>query len=286
MPEYQDIFYEVPDGLRLYARDYAGPNPDAPVVLCMHGLTRNSADFGELAPLLAQTHRIIAVDQRGRGRSDYDPEVQRYNPQTYVADMKCLLDQLGISSVTAIGTSMGGLMAMIMSALYPGLLSRVVMNDIGPVVSQRGLDRINGYVGGSTDFQTWQDAVAYNQSINGVALPDLDDQQWLAFTRQLCREENGRPVLAYDPDISRPIRESQSAAVPPDLWPLFDSMAGLPLMVIRGQTSDILETDCVEEMRRRRPDLVYLEVAGVGHAPLLNEPGVAAQISAFINPDG
>ncbi len=139
MPNYNDVFYKVADGLTLYARDYAGPAPDAPVVLCMHGLTRNSRDFARIAPTLARTHRVIVVEQRGRGRSEYDDQVERYVPATYMGDMFELLGELGINQCATIGTSMGGLMAMGMNALNPHFSRASFSTILGPLSPKRGL---------------------------------------------------------------------------------------------------------------------------------------------------
>ncbi len=283
MPNYNDVFYKVADGLTLYARDYAGPAPDAPVVLCMHGLTRNSRDFARIAPTLARTHRVIVVEQRGRGRSEYDDQVERYAPATYMGDMFELLGELGINQCATIGTSMGGLMAMGMNALNPALFTRIVLNDIGPIVAEEGLDRIKQYVGSASEFPDWDSAVTYARTVNGSAFPNYTDSQWREFAEQICSERDGKVVLDYDTRLSQPMKADDGAAVPPDLWPLFDSMANKPVMLVRGLLTDLLDLDCVAEMQRRHPGMVRVDVADVGHAPMLDEPGVLDQIVAFIN---
>lgn len=283
MPNYDDVFYQVADGLTLYARDYAGPAPDAPVVLCMHGLTRNSRDFARIAPTLALTHRVIVVEQRGRGRSEYDDQVERYVPATYIGDMFELLGQLGIDQCATIGTSMGGLMAMAMNALNPALFTHIVLNDIGPIVAEEGLNRIKQYVGSASEFPNWDSAVNYTRTVNGSAFPDYTDSEWREFAEQICSERDGKVVLDYDTRLSQPMKADDSAAVPPDLWPLFDSMADKPVMLVRGMLTDLLDLDCVAEMQRRHPGMVRVDVAGVGHAPMLDESGVLDQIVAFIN---
>ena len=283
MSSYDDIFYTVADGLTLYARDYAGPTDDAPVLLCMHGLTRNSRDFERIAPRLAQTHRVIVPEQRGRGRSDYDTQPERYTPPTYIGDMFTLLMHLQVTRCATIGTSMGGLMAMGMNAANPALFTHVVLNDIGPIVAEAGLSRIKGYVGSGGEFANWDDATEYARRINESAFPDYDDAQWRTFAAQLCTEKDGKVVLDYDLAISAPIETDESNAVPPDLWPLFDALAKKPLMLVRGMLTDILDEQCTNEMQRRHPDMIRVDVANVGHAPMLDEAGVLDQIVAFIN---
>lgn len=283
MANYEDVFYQVSDGLTLYARDYAGPTADAPALLCMHGLTRNSRDFARIAPAFAVTHRVIVVDQRGRGRSEYDDQVERYVPATYIGDMFELLQQLGISHCATIGTSMGGLMAMGMNAVNPTLFTHIVLNDIGPVVAEEGLNRIKHYVGSASEFPDWDAAVAYARTVNGGAFPKNTDTQWRQFAEQICSERHGKVVLDYDTRLSQPMKDNAQTAVPPDLWSLFDTMIDKPLMLVRGALTDLLDLDCVAEMQRRHPGMVRLDVADVGHAPMLDEPGVLEQLVAFIN---
>lgn len=283
MADYQDLYFTVADGLKLYARDYAGPSKDAPVALLMHGLTRNSRDFQAIAPLIAKTHRVLIPEQRGRGKSEYDPEITRYQPQNYIGDMLQLLAQQGLTHVAAIGTSMGGLMAMGMNAVQPGVFSHVVLNDIGPVVAERGLNRIKTYVGSASEFDDWQGAVDYTKQVNGEAFPNYQAADWLTFAQQICSERDGKVVLDYDGNISVAMKDTESGAVPPDLWPMFDLLKPVPLMLVRGAITDLLDEDCVAEMHQRHPGMAYLEVPDVGHAPMLSEAGVADAIGAFIN---
>lgn len=280
---FEDYFYQVKDGLTLYARDYRGPSANAPVVLCMHGLSRNSRDFSRIAPTLAKTHRVIVVEQRGRGRSDYDPQSDRYTPETYIGDMFELLAKLGIQSCATIGTSMGGLMAMGMNAIAPTLFTHVVINDIGPELATEGLDRIKKYVGTASEFPDWQSAVAHTKTVNGVAFPDYSDDEWRQFAEQICTEKGGRVMLDYDMHISDPMKNSDDATAPAVLWSLFDHLESKPLLLVRGELSDLLDMDCVEQMQRRHPRMQRLSVPRVGHAPMLDEPGVLDAIVAFIN---
>lgn len=284
MTNYQDIWYTSDDGLRLYARDYpCRAGDDAPLLLCMHGLTRNSADFHDLALHLCEHYRVVVVDQRGRGRSDYDSHVANYTPLTYVQDMWVLLDLLNAQQVILIGTSMGGLMAMLMTAMQGRRIRAVVLNDIGPELDQRGLDRIKNYVGKSAPVTDWDEAVAQAKKINRVAFPDFSETQWHDFTHGIYHDEKGVPVLSYDPAIAQPMQADDSNAVPPDLWPVFDALIEIPLLVIRGALSDLLALECVAKMRTRKPDLIAVDIPQRGHAPTLTEPDALTAIEAFLS---
>lgn len=282
MAQFQDRWLTTEDGLRIYARDY--PNDRAPfTVLCLHGLTRNSADFEELAPVLAARYRVLVMDQRGRGRSDYDPTPANYHLGTYVADTFALLDALEVDDAALIGTSMGGLMSMVMGSTAPQRFRGMVLNDIGPVVEAAGLERIRGYVGGGGSVAGWDEAVAQIQANNAAAFPNLSDAEWQDFARRLYRERvPGELEPAYDPAIAEPMNADSTAAVPGDLWELFDTLADIPMLVLRGELSDILSAETVAEMARRKPGLQHVEVPGCGHAPLLSEPPAVRAIEHFL----
>ncbi len=283
MAGYQDYYYDSADGLRLYARDYPHGAPRA-TLLCMHGLTRNSADFEGIANHLAADYRLVIVDQRGRGNSQWDSNTDNYQPAVYVQDMFRLLDLLDLDKVIFMGTSLGGLMSMIMAAMQPQRVQAVIINDIGPVVNPAGLERIKGYVGQSGPVADWNEAVAQAREINVKEFPNYAEADWLRFARALYREdENGVPVLAYDPGISQPMLEAQDQAVPPDLWPAFDVLKPIPTLVIRGELSDILAPDCIAGMQGRKPDLQVAEIPHRGHAPTLDEPDCIAAIDAFLD---
>jgi pimeloyl-ACP methyl ester carboxylesterase len=285
MVNYADVYYLSSDGLRLYARDYPcadNTRADTPVVLCMHGLTRNSADFSGLADHLSQAYRVVAVDNRGRGLSEFDSNSANYKPETYVQDMFTLLAELGIDEVVLCGTSMGGLMSLMIAAMQPGRVKGIIINDIGPEIDPAGLERIKGYVGKNAAVANWKEAIAQAREINEIAFPDFSEREWEEFTRGIYREVNGLPVLAYDPAISQPLNDDDSNAAPPDLWPLFNAITQIPVLVIRGESSDILAPGCVAAMRAIKPDLAYAEIPGRGHAPTLNEPASREAIDHFL----
>lgn len=270
--------------LELYARLYDAAKEEAPALLLLHGLTRNSADFEPLAQHLAGRYRLIVPDQRGRGLSDYDSAPGNYRPDVYSADMFALLDGLSIERVGLIGTSMGGLMAMIMAAMQPARISAIVLNDVGPQIEAAGLARIQGYVGPSEPVTDWDDAAARCAAINGQAFPEFTAQDWQVFARRTCRETaDGAIRFAYDPAIAASVAGDQPATVPPDLWPLWDMLTALPALAVRGALSDLLSPATLVEMERRHAGpFTAVEVPGRGHAPMLDEPTALAAIDGFL----
>jgi pimeloyl-ACP methyl ester carboxylesterase len=282
MMKYADhVYRSADDRLDLYARIY---DAEGPPLLLMHGLTRNSADFEALAGHLAGKYQLTVPDQRGRGRSEHDPEPENYNPATYAADMFKLLDELAIEQVVLIGTSMGGLIAMVMAGMAPHRASGLILNDIGPDVEQSGLDRIQAYVGAREPFANWEAAAAHCKRINIDAFTDVDDGFWMEFARHTCTlRPDGRVEPAYDPSISEGFSEDSANVAPPDLWPMWDLLAAIPLLSIRGATSDILSARTVAEMQRRHPhNFTAIEIQNRGHAPMLDEPDALVAINAFL----
>ena len=278
-----EYWYESLDGRRLFSRLYAGPAAGAPVVLCLHGLMRNSRDFEDLATHLAARCRVIVPDVRGRGLSVRDPDFNNYQIPVYLKDVLTLLTGLGATRVSIIGTSMGGLMAMLLAATQPGLVSGIVLNDVGPEVDPAGLERIRGYAGKASPVRSWAEAIAQVRSTYGVAWPDLSDERWEKIVRLSFRANaQGVPEIDADPRISELLRDTKVAA--PDLWPLWGALAKVPVLAIRGAASDILSAATLARMQREKPDLKVLTVAKRGHAPLLDEPECVAAIDAFLQP--
>lgn len=275
------------DGLSLYARDYAAAAGPAKLpVIAIHGLTRNSADFDAIAPLIAQSgRRVLAVDIRGRGRSDRAPDPMTYQPATYAQDVLALLNQSGIERAVFLGTSMGGLITMALAAIRSKVIAGAILNDIGPEVAKEGLMRIAAYSGQPVDTPGWPEAAAYVKTINAVAFPHYTDADWDAFARRTFRiGTEGAPVLDYDPDIAVPIRAAGAKALVPNLWPMFNRLTrGRPVLLVRGETSDLLSAAIAAKMRKRAPKMDYVEVPGIGHAPMLDEAEVKAAIFPFLN---
>lgn len=279
------IEYTSKDGLKLYATS-RGPSDAALTVLCMHGLTRNAKDFDPLIDALGEDrYRFISVDVRGRARSDRDPNPDNYTPPVYVGDMAVLLDQLGLTRVALIGTSMGGLMSMIMMKAMPERIAGVVLNDIGPALEKAGLQRIAGYVGEIKPLDSWQaaaDALAQSQ---GSAFPGKDNDFWMAFAKRTFRElDDGKVVLDYDPAIADSLKKIKAGAMTKfAMWRLFNGMKRAPLLVVRGEISDLFSAKTAGLMVRRHPDAKEVVVPNVGHAPILNEPEAVSAISAFLS---
>jgi pimeloyl-ACP methyl ester carboxylesterase len=274
------------DGLSLFARDHAPADGPARLpVIAIHGLTRNSADFGIIAPLIAQSgRRVLSIDVRGRGRSDRAVDPITYQPDTYAKDVQALLDQLGIARAVFLGTSMGGLITMTLAAQRPKAVAAAILNDIGPAVSPEGLARIAAYSGQPVEIASWADATAYARRINAIAFPHYTDADWDAFARRVFREDaDGRIALDYDPDISVPIRAAGAKALVPNLWPMFRRLARKrPTLLIRGETSDLLGPDIAARMRKVAPEMTYAEIPGIGHAPMLDEPETRSAIFEFL----
>ena len=279
---FKDYFFQTTDGLRLYARDYPGPDANAPVLLCLHGLTRNSKDFENLAEALASDFRVVVPEQRGRGLSDYAEDVSRYTLAQYVEDMQRLIVELGLQRLSVVGTSMGGLMTFALNALSPGLIERAVINDIGPEIAQEGLDRIKSYVGVAGPFEDWEEATAYLSSITAEIFPEWTDAQWSDFARQCYIEREGQIVIDYDPQIATPLATQSNDTEAETLWSLFEEMASIPSLLIRGELTDLLSPECVARMQKVHPSMEVLSVPNVGHAPMLNEPGVTEAIRRFL----
>lgn len=280
---YTDRSWTSSDGLNLHFRDYAGPEGyDGPPALCMHGLTRNSRDFADLADHLCQTRRVIVPEMRGRGMSDYAPDSDTYNPLVYVADVEKLLGEEGIDRFISIGTSMGGLMTMMLAAAKPGRILACVLNDIGPAVEAAGVARISGYVGQGKNYPTWLHAARSLKEVHGAAFPDYDLDQWLEMAkRTLVVNKNGRVSYDYDMAIAEPFSKPGNAA-PANLWEAFDALEGVPMLLLRGELSDLLSEATVAQMADRNSALRVVTVPRVGHAPTLDEPEARDAIDALL----
>ena len=284
---YADRRWTSPDGLSLYARDYAAADGPAKLpVIAIHGLTRNSADFETIAPLIAQSgRRVLAVDVRGRGLSDRALDPMTYQPPNYAKDMLALMGAAGIERAVFLGTSMGGLITMAMAAIRSRAVAAAIINDVGPEVAKEGLARIAAYAGQPVEVQSWADARDYVRRNNEIAFPARDDAFWDAFARRCFRVgTEGAPVLDYDPDISVPILAAGTKAVVPNLWPFFNRLAkGRPTLLIRGETSDLLSPEIATRMQKAARKMWFAEVPGVGHAPMLDEPEAKAAVFEFLN---
>jgi len=273
--------YRSADGLELFYRDFGDPAAKGTPVVCLPGLTRNSRDFVKLAQRLSDRRRVICPDLRGRGFSAYDPNYANYVPGTYVKDTLTLLGELGINRFVSIGTSLGGLMTMVLAGIKSVTLAGAVLNDVGPILGP-GIARIQSYTGKAAPVKNWDQAVEQAKFVYGAALPGLSDAEWDAFARRGYREDGGVIRLDYDPKIGDAIRDVPPPAPGADPWPLFERLKDVPTVVLRGALSDILEQGPFEEMGRRIPDARLVLVPGRGHVPLLDEPEVTPAIDKLL----
>jgi pimeloyl-ACP methyl ester carboxylesterase len=278
---WQDRYFTSADGLRLHYRDYVAAEPGRVPVLCLPGLTRNCRDFETVAPRIQRTRRVLCADLRGRGLSQHDPNWQNYHPGTYVADIARLLADAGVQRVIVLGTSLGGILAMLIAATTPQVLAGVILNDVGPEVAAEGLKRISTYVGKSPQVSNWAEAAAQAKATYGLAWPGATDEDWMNLARRSYTEVDGVPRLAMDPMIGEAVRAAPAGAAP-DLWPVFGALQPIPTLALRGAISDVLSQQTFDRMATEKPDLVRVTVAGRGHPPMLDEPDSVATIDAFL----
>jgi pimeloyl-ACP methyl ester carboxylesterase len=286
MSTYTEISFTSDDGLRLYARDYpAGAGPARLPVICLHGLTRNSSDFDELAPeIAAMGRRVLAPDVRGRGHSARDQNPANYNPLVYANDVVKLMHDLGIARAVFIGTSMGGLITMTLAVRHLELIAGAVINDVGPVLSVKGLARIAGYAGRCNTLANWDDAAAYVKDINACAFPEAPDEEWSKWARRAFVEDaSGKLALRYDPSIAIALQTGKLRPTSLAGRLAFKRLAHKrPTLLVRGALSDLLEPEQAAWMRRAAPTMQYTEVPNVGHAPMLTEPQALSAIRQFL----
>jgi pimeloyl-ACP methyl ester carboxylesterase len=282
---WEDIFYTARDGLRLYARRYGTAATGRRPLVCLAGLTRNHRDFHDLALALSDpanpaAREVYAVDARGRGRSQHDPDWRNYAVQVETMDVLDFLDIRGLAGSAVLGTSRGGILALLMAVLRPTAIGVAVFNDIGPVIEREGLLRIVAYVGRVPLPATWPEAAALVRDLNRRQFPAVLDHHWEAVARQWFDDENGRPAHGYDQALAK--AATVMDAPPPVLWPQFDALLKTPTLVLRGEHSDILSAATVDEMRRRHPNLEAITVRGQGHAPLLRDNATQSAIAEFL----
>ena len=269
------------DGLVLRYRDYPG-NTDRPPILCIPGLTRNARDFEPVADAFAGEWRVICADLRGRGQSDYARDSASYTPAQYVSDIMALLDSAGLDRVVAIGTSLGGIVTMLLASVAPERLAGAVLNDIGPEVEPAGLARIREYVGQGRSFPTWVHAARALKEQAAAAHPDYGLSEWLRLAKRLmCVGAGGRIAFDYDMKIAEPFDLPPSGATV-DMWAALRALSGRPVLAIRGELSDILSAASVARMEREVPGLEVVTVPSVGHAPTLDEPEAQRAIARLL----
>jgi len=279
-------FITAHDGLKLHVRAYGARTATALPVVCLPGLARTGADFDPLARALAgdteHPRHVLAVDYRGRGLSGYDYDADNYSLPVELADLLSVLTALEIGRAVFVGTSRGGLITMLLGSARPAAIAGVVLNDIGPVIEPRGLVRIKGYVGRLQQAKSFEEGAEFLRRLFSPQFPALSPDDWMAQARRTFREQNGRIVPDYDPKLARVLRDVDIERPPPPLWQQYDSLARMPMLVIRGANSDLLSAATFEAMRTRRRQCEALVVPDQGHAPLLSDNDTIARIGAFV----
>jgi pimeloyl-ACP methyl ester carboxylesterase len=277
--QYTDGYWWSKDGLRLHYRDYAGPKGKPPIV-CIPGLTRNARDFAHVAERLAGEWRVICIDLRGRGESAYAKFPLSYAPLSYAQDIEDLFAELKLRKVVMFGTSLGGIVTLLLALAKPGRIVGALLNDIGPEVDPAGIERIKGFVGKMSSAPTWVHAARQVQEAQGHAHPTYTLEQWIALAKRLCRLTSaGRIVPDYDIKIAEPFRHPTEAV---DLWPAYEALGDAPVTILRGATSDILSEATAKEMARRLPGAKLVKVPDTGHPPELDEPASIRAIDALL----
>ena len=275
-----DRYFTSADGVRLHYRDYDGPR-DQPPILCIPGLTRNARDFELLAERHAGDWRVLALDLRGRGLSDFDPQPERYAPHFYLADIIKLLDQLGIADAVFVGTSLGGIVTMLVAATEPERIAGALINDVGPDIDREGLEFIGTYVGKDERFADWGAAAAELGRRNARRFPTYSPSDWEGMARRWCVEDGGKVRFDYDMRIADNFQRALDAK-PVDAWPMLEGLKGKPVTIVRGATSDLLSVEAAERMQRELPDAELVVVPDASHAPSLDEPESVAALDRLL----
>jgi pimeloyl-ACP methyl ester carboxylesterase len=278
---YADRFWTSRDGLKLHFRDYPGRS-DRPPLLCLPGLTRNARDFAHVAERLAGEWRVLCPDLRGRGDSAYARDSASYNPLQYAEDIALLIAAEGLDRVVALGTSLGGILTMLLAMTGPERLAGALLNDIGPEIDPEGLARIRDYVGQGRSYPTWMHAARAVAELQGSAFPDFAIADWLIVAKRcMVLGSNGRIVFDYDMKIAEPFAQPGGEAGA-DLWPALEALKGRPVTLLRGELSDILSAATLARMAKALPGAEAVTVPRVGHAPTLDEPAAAAAIDRLL----
>lgn len=273
------------DGLRLGGRVFDAPIGSRLPLLCLPGLSRNSRDFLQLGEFFsrhaAEPRRVVALDYRGRGFSDRDPNWRNYTPLVEAQDVLAATAALGVERAVVVGTSRGGIIAMFLAALRPSLLAGVVLNDIGPVIEGTGLTRIRKHLSTRHRLDTWDQAIAAAQEFGRSNFPALNGEDWRAYAQAFYKETPGGLVAEFDPNLMRAFGDASVSERVPVLWPQFEALYRIPVLAIRGERSDILSARTLSAMAEKHPRLEQLTVQGQGHAPLLRDQATLEHLSHF-----
>ncbi len=280
-----DNFVTAQDGLRLHVREYGPRTALALPVVCLPGLARTVADFDALAPALADgppPRRVIAIDSRGRGQSDYDSNPENYNLAVELGDVVTVLTALEIGEAVFIGSSRGGLLTLLLGVAHPTAIAGVVLHDIGPVIEPKGLARIKSYVGKLPQPRNFKEGAEILRRLFDAQFSKLTGEQWLAAAQRTWKTDNGELVPTYDVKLARTLAELDIERPLPAMWIEFDALSRVPILVIRGANSDILSAATVTAMQARHPTMELIEIADQGHVPLLDSPDLIRRVAEFV----
>lgn len=282
----ESLFVTAQDGLKLHARHYGARTAPGLPVICLPGLARTAAEFEELAEALAcdsaRPRRVIALDYRGRGLSDYDRSPENYSLAVELADLLAVLTALAVGAAVFVGSSRGGILTMLLGASRPNAIAGVVLHDIGPVIEPKGLLRIKSYVGKMPQPRSFADGAEILRRLFDAQFPQFGAAQWLAAANRTWKVQNGRLAPSYDVRLARTLSAIDLERPLPPLWNEFDALARVPMMVIRGANSDILSAATVAAMAARRSKMETIEVPGQGHVPALSGPELLPRIADFV----
>jgi pimeloyl-ACP methyl ester carboxylesterase len=284
--EQSSVFVTAPDGLKLHVRCYGPRLAPSLAVVCLPGLTRTAADFHDLACSLASNldapRLVLAIDYRGRGLSDYDRSPANYSLGTELADLRAVLTALDVAPAVFVGTSRGGILTMLLASAQPTAIAGAVLNDIGPVIESTGLARIKNYVGKLPQPKSFEEGAEIFRRLFGHHFTKLTDEEWLGYSRRSFKIEQHRLVPTYDVRLAKTMEGIDFDRPLPPMWPQFDGLGRVPLLVLRGQNSDLLSEETVAAMRTRRPSMDTITVADQGHAPILDGADLTGRLSAFV----
>lgn len=283
----ESVFFTASDGLRLHAVDYGRGISDALPLVCLPGLSRNARDFNLFAEHFvtraSPKRRVVCFDYRGRGLSEWDKDWKNYNVLTEAGDALAGMAALGIEHAAFIGTSRGGLISMVLSAMRPGVMRAVVLNDVGPVIEGDGLTQIRAYLSRAPKPRDWDEATAIQKATMGKNFPALTDEDWTLETRAKYREIKSKIVPDHDPALVRTLTSIDLRDRLPTLWPQFMGLSAMPVLVLRGERSNLLRAETLQKMAERHPDLRHFTIAGQGHAPLMHTAGIPELVEDFLN---
>ena len=288
-PVFDDLYFSAADGLRLHVKAWRSiaDNDGAKPVVCLPGLARTADDFDAVASDIVTGRNcaprsVYALNYRGRGKSDWDPNWRNYDMRIENADILTVLTALDVAEANVLGTSRGGLHIMMLAATRPGLMHRIILNDIGPVLEAKGLARIRGYVGKLPKPRSWDDAVDMSKHIMSAHFSGLSNEEWMSYAKLTFEEKDGVFATRYDPKLSNVLSGIDLTVALPSAWPQFNALSSIPILAIRGENSDLLSAETLLQMQSVHPACEAFVVPGQGHAPLLLDETTRARIVRFI----